>query len=201
MNNHAKQMTEEIERATNLERDQWLSQVQEKGAGGSGVASERGGDIANGQMQRQVGGVALRVGREQYGLGAENTSGGIGGGLAGNEVMSHNLAEGVAELVRDEQEIMRPEEFAGEETKLQEEERLRADRENLETEEGQGRSFEVRIMANSQEKVAELAMPQIKEITKGKSFSPAELERSRNWFTNELLRVFNRRIGDRNDAA
>ena len=53
----------------------------------------------------------------------------------------------------------------------------------------------------SQEKVAELAMPQIKEITKGKSFSPAELERSRNWFTNELLRVFNRRIGDRNDAA
>ncbi len=201
MNNHAKQMTEEIERATNLERDQWLSQVQEKGAGGSGVASERGGDITNGQMQRQVGGAALRVGREQYGLGAENASGGIGGGLAGNEVMSHNLVEGVAELVRDEQEIMRPEEFVGEETKLQEEERLQADRENLETEEGQGRSFEVRIMANSQEKVAELAMPQIKEITKGKSFSPAELERSRNWFTNELLRVFNRRIGDRNDAA
>lgn len=242
MDKHAKQMTEEIERATNFAREQQL-QV------------ERGNTLV-GPAVRQVGGAALRVGREQYMRGVQNANrvqyaagmpqaemmqegeqNGLrqdsGIELAGGMSMSHNLAgegfqgerretfrenesemaaglEGeqakveraAEELARDTVEIERPEWFVGEESKLQTEERLQEDREDRENEERGAVGLEARISAKSQEKVAELAMPEIEKITRQKSFSPFELERKRSDFTNALLlNAFNRRIGDRNGAA
>lgn len=197
MNNHAKQMTEEIDRATDLERlerEQWLS---ERGNGqpvpGEQFGAEQG---ISGQIQRQVGGAALRVGREQYSI--EN---GMTAGLEAEKPMSHN-SEATVELAQVEQEIERPDEFVGEESKLQERERLQEDLEDLKNDDGVGQSFEEKIVARSQEKVAEEAVPEIERIIKQKSFAPFELEGKRNWYMNQLLlRAFNRRFGDRNGAA
>ena len=188
----ARAWTAEIEAATNAEvaareqgREAGGDQETARGEAvlGVEVARSEGKDlgrkiIASGELRSGRRAERLKDGRR-----AERLEGGRG-------------AERV--LARDEQELTKAEQFVGEETSRQVGERLADDREDLMTEMGQGLALENRVMARTQEGVAKAVAPKVEQMVGQASYRPADLMRLYRQGVNETLRVFNRRIGDRN---
>lgn len=187
---NAREWTAEIEAATNAEvaaREQGreASDDQEAARG----EAELGAEVARGEGQ-DLGRKIIASGNLRGGSGAERAEGGRGAERA--------LARGERELARDERELTEAGQFVGEETSRQVGERLADDREDLMTEMGQGLALENRVMAKTQEGVAKAVAPKVEQIVGQAIYRPADLMRLYRQGVNETLRVFNRRIGDRN---
>lgn len=111
----------------------------------------------------------------------------------GREILS-----AVGEVARDEQELTEAQEFVGEESKIQTQERLADDLEDARNEAGEGLGFENRIVAKNQESVARMVGPEVEKMVSQKSFRVSDLERIYRHGVNTTLGIFGRRIGDRN---
>ena len=200
---NAREWTAEIEAATNAEvaaREQaeagdGQETVRERGRearGGQEAArgeAELGAEVARSEGQ-DLGRKIIASGNLRGGSGAQRSEGGRGAERA--------LARGERELARDERELTEAGQFVGEETSRQVGERLADDREDLMTEMGQGLALENRVMAKTQEGVAKVVAPKVEQMVGQASYRPADLMRLYRQGVNETLRVFNRRIGDRN---
>ena len=173
----AREWTAEIEAATNVEVA--ARERAEAGNGEEAVRGQAGAEVARaegrGRGRKVIAGGATERGRKGKG---EREAG--------------------WELKRDEQELTEAEDFVGEESSQQVGERLADDREDLMTEMGQGLALENRVMAKTQEGVAKVVAPKVEQMVGQASYRPADLMRLYRQGVNETLRVFNRRIGDRN---
>lgn len=158
---------------------EWTAEIE--AATNAEVARSEGQDLG-----RKI----IASGNLRGGSGAERAEGGRGAERA--------LARGERELARDERELAEAGQFVGEETSRQVGERLADDREDLMTEMGQGLALENRVMAKTQEGVAKVVAPKVEQMVGQTSYRPADLMRLYRQGVNETLRVFNRRIGDRN---
>lgn len=180
---NAREWTAEIEAATNAE-----VAAREQGRetrGGQEAArgeAEQGAEVARSEGQ-DLGRKIIASGNLRGESGAERAEGGRGAERA---------------LARDERELTEAGQFVGEETSRQVGERLADDREDLMTEMGQGLALENRVMAKTQEGVAKVVAPKVEQMVGQTSYRPADLMRLYRQGVNETLRVFNRRIGDRN---
>ena len=175
----AREWTAEIEAATNVE-----VAARERAEAGNGEEAVRGQAEAGAEVARAEG---QGLGRKVIASGAtERGRKGKGEREAGRE------------LKRDERELTEAEDFVGEESSQQVGERLADDREDLMTEMGQGLALENRVMAKTQEGVAKVVAPKVEQMVGQTSYRPADLMRLYRQGVNETLRVFNRRIGDRN---
>lgn len=187
---NAREWTAEIEAATNAEV---AAREQGREARGGQEAArgeaELGAEVARSEGQ-DLGRKIIASGNLRGGSGAERAEGGRGAERA--------LAQGERELARDERELTEAGQFVGEETSRQVGERLADDREDLMTEMGQGLALENRVMAKTQEGVAKVVAPKVEQMVGQTSYRPADLMRLYRQGVNETLRVFNRRIGDRN---
>ena len=187
---NAREWTAEIEAATNAEV---AAREQGREARGGQEAArgevELGAEVARSEGQ-DLGRKIIASGNLRGGSGAERAEGGRGAERA--------LARGERELARDERELTEAGQFVGEETSRQVGERLADDREDLMTEMGQGLALENRVMAKTQEGVAKVVAPKVEQMVGQTSYRPADLMRLYRQGVNETLRVFNRRIGDRN---
>lgn len=178
---NAREWTAEIEAATNAE-----VAAREQGREARG-----GQDAARGEVE-----LGAEVARsEGQDLGRKIIA---SGNLRGGSGAERALARDERELVRDERELTEAGQFVGEETSRQVGERLADDREDLMTEMGQGLALENRVMAKTQEGVAKVVAPKVEQMVGQASYRPADLMRLYRQGVNETLRVFNRRIGDRN---
>ena len=180
---NAREWTAEIEAATNAEvaaREQ--GREARDGQDAARGEAELGAEVARSEGQ-DLGRKIIASGNLRGGRGAERSEGGRG-------------AE--RELARDERELTEAGQFVGEETSRQVGERLADDREDLMTEMGQGLALENRVMAKTQEGVAKAVAPKVEQMVGRASYRPADLMRLYRQGVNETLRVFNRRIGDRN---
>lgn len=187
---NAREWTAEIEAATNAEvvaREQGREARDDQYAARGEV--ELGAEVARSEGQ-DLGRKIIASGNLRGGSGAERAEGGRGAERA--------LARGERELARDERELTEAGQFVGEETSRQVGERLADDREDLMTEMGQGLALENRVMAKTQEGVAKVVAPKVEQMVGQTSYRPADLMRLYRQGVNETLRVFNRRIGDRN---
>lgn len=187
---NAREWTAEIEAATNAEvvaREQGREARDDQDAARGEV--ELGAEVARSEGQ-DLGRKIIASGNLRGGSGAERAEGGRGAERA--------LARGERELARDERELTEAGQFVGEETSRQVGERLADDREDLMTEMGQGLALENRVMAKTQEGVAKVVAPKVEQMVGQTSYRPADLMRLYRRGVNETLRVFNRRIGDRN---
>ena len=187
---NAREWTAEIEAATNAEvaaREQGREARDDQDAARGEV--ELGAEVARSEGQ-DLGRKIIASGNLRGGSGAERAEGGRGAERA--------LARGERELARDERELTEAGQFVGEETSRQVGERLADDREDLMTEMGQGLALENRVMAKTQEGVAKVVAPKVEQMVGQTSYRPADLMRLYRQGVNETLRVFNRRIGDRN---
>lgn len=173
----AREWTAEIEAATNAE-----VAARERAEAGNGEEAVRG----------QAGAEVARA--EGQGLGRKV----IASGATERGRKGKGEREAGWELKRDEQELTEAEDFVGEESSQQVGERLADDREDLMTEMGQGLALENRVMAKTQEGVAKVVAPKVEQMVGQASYRPADLMRLYRQGVNETLRVFNRRIGDRN---
>lgn len=187
---NAREWTAEIEAATNAE-----VAAREQGRetrGGQEAArgeAEQGAEVARSEGQ-DLGRKIIASGNLRGGSGAQRSEGG--------RKAERALARGERELARDERELTEAGQFVGEETSRQVGERLADDREDLMTEMGQGLALENRVMAKTQEGVAKVVAPKVEQMVGQTSYRPADLMRLYRQGVNETLRVFNRRIGDRN---
>ena len=180
---NAREWTAEIEAATNAEV----------------AAREQGREVRDGQdAARGEAGLGAEVARsEGQDLGRKIiASGNLRGGREAERLGGGREAERA--LARDERELTEAGQFVGEETSRQVGERLADDREDLMTEMGQGLALENRVMAKTQEGVAKVVAPKVEQMVGQTSYRPADLMRLYRQGVNETLRVFNRRIGDRN---
>ena len=178
---NAREWTAEIEAATNAE----------VAAREQGREARDGQDAARGETE-----LGAEVARsEGQDLGRKIIA---SGNLRGGSGAERALARDERELVRDERELTEAGQFVGEETSRQVGERLADDREDLMTEMGQGLALENRVMAKTQEGVAKVVAPKVEQMVGQASYRPADLMRLYRQGVNETLRVFNRRIGDRN---
>lgn len=187
---NAREWTAEIEAATNAEvaaREQGREARDDQDAARG--EAELGAEVARSEGQ-DLGRKIIASGNLRGGSGAERAEGGRGAERA--------LARGERELARDERELTEAGQFVGEETSRQVGERLADDREDLMTEMGQGLALENRVMAKTQEGVAKAVAPKVEQMVGQASYRPADLMRLYRQGVNETLRVFNRRIGDRN---
>lgn len=187
---NAREWTAEIEAATNAEvvaREQGREARDDQDAARG--EAELGAEVARSEGQ-DLGRKIIASGNLRGGSGAERAEGGRGAERA--------LARGERELARDERELTEAGQFVGEETSRQVGERLADDREDLMTEMGQGLALENRVMAKTQEGVAKVVAPKVEQMVGQTSYRPADLMRLYRQGVNETLRVFNRRIGDRN---
>lgn len=193
---NAREWTAEIEAATNAEvaaREQAEAGDDQETARERGREARGGQDAARGEAElgaemarsegQDLGRKIIASGNLRGGRGAERSEGGRG-------------AE--RELARDERELTEAGQFVGEETSRQVGERLADDREDLMTEMGQGLALENRVMAKTQEGVAKAVAPKVEQMVGQATYRPADLMRLYRQGVNETLRVFNRRIGDRN---
>ena len=187
---NAREWTAEIEAATNAEV---AAREQGREARGGQEAArgevELGAEVARSEGQ-DLGRKIIASGNLRGGSGAERSEGG--------RKAERALARGERELARDEWELTEAGQFVGEETSRQVGERLADDREDLMTEMGQGLALENRVMAKTQEGVAKVVAPKVEQMVGQTSYRPADLMRLYRQGVNETLRVFNRRIGDRN---
>lgn len=187
---NAREWTAEIEAATNAE-----VAAREQGRearGGQDAArgeTELGAEVARSEGQ-DLGRKIIASGNLRGGRGAEQSEGG--------RKVERALARDERELARDERELTEAGQFVGEETSRQVGERLADDREDLMTEMGQGLALENRVMAKTQEGVAKAVAPKVEQMVGQAIYRPADLMRLYRQGVNETLRVFNRRIGDRN---
>ena len=187
---NAREWTAEIEAATNAEvaaREQ--GREARDGQDAARGETELGAEVARSEGQ-DLGRKIIASGNLRGGSGAQRSEGGRGAERA--------LARGERELARDERELTEAGQFVGEETSRQVGERLADDREDLMTEMGQGLALENRVMAKTQEGVAKVVAPKVEQMVGQTSYRPADLMRLYRQGVNETLRVFNRRIGDRN---
>lgn len=184
---NAREWTAEIEAATNAEvaaREQAEAGDDQETAREQGREARGGQDAARGEAE-----LGAEVARSE------------GQDLGRKIIASGNLRGGRGaerELARDERELTEAGQFVGEETSRQVGERLADDREDLMTEMGQGLALENRVMAKTQEGVAKVVAPKVEQMVGQTSYRPADLMRLYRQGVNETLRVFNRRIGDRN---
>lgn len=79
------------------------------------------------------------------------------------------------EIKRDQAELTHPEEFVGDETELQIDERLKDQQENSLNEINPGRDFEAKIAAHSQERIAQTAMGEVEKLLKEKQVHPGKI--------------------------
>ena len=187
---NAREWTAEIEAATNAEvvaREQGREARDDQDAARGEV--ELGAEVARSEGQ-DLGRKIIASGNLRGGSGAQRSEGG--------RKAERALARGERELARDERELTEAGQFVGEETSRQVGERLADDREDLMTEMGQGLALENRVMAKTQEGVAKVVAPKVEQMVGQASYRPADLMRLYRQGVNETLRVFNRRIGDRN---
>ena len=175
----AREWTAEIEAATNVE-----VVARERAEAGNGEEAVRGQVEAGAEVARAEG---QGLGRKVIASGATE------GGRKGK-----GEREAGRELEREERGWTEAEDFVGEESSQQVGERLADDREDLMTEMGQGLALENRVMAKTQEGVAKAVAPKVEQMVGQASYRPADLMRLYRQGVNETLRVFNRRIGDRN---
>lgn len=193
---NAREWTAEIEAATNAEvaaREQAEAGDDQATAREQGREARGGQEVARGEAElgaevprsegQDLGRKIIASGNLQGGSGAERSEGG---------------REAERALARDERELTEAGQFVGEETSRQVGERLADDREDLMTEMGQGLALENRVMARTQEGVAKAVAPKVEQMVGQASYRPADLMRLYRQGVNETLRVFNRRIGDRN---
>lgn len=184
---NAREWTAEIEAATNAEvaaREQAEAGDDQETAREQGREARGGQDAARGEAE-----LGAEVARSE------------GQDLGRKIIASGNLRGGRGaerELARDERELTEAGQFVGEETSRQVGERLADDREDLMTEMGQGLALENRVMAKTQEGVAKAVAPKVEQMVGQAIYRPADLMRLYRQGVNETLRVFNRRIGDRN---
>lgn len=186
---NAREWTAEIEAATNAE-----VAAREQAEAGDGQETARGevelgAEVARSEGQ-DLGRKIIASGNLRGGSGAQRSEGG--------RKAERALARGERELARDERELTEAGQFVGEETSRQVGERLADDREDLMTEMGQGLALENRVMAKTQEGVAKVVAPKVEQMVGQTIYRPADLMRLYRQGVNETLRVFNRRIGDRN---
>ena len=158
--------------------------ARERAEAGNGEEAVRGQAEAGAEVARAEG----------QGLGRKV----IASGAAERGQKGKGEREAGRELKRDEQELTEAEDFVGEESSQQVGERLADDREDLMTEMGQGLALENRVMAKTQEGVAKVVAPKVEQMVGRANYRPADLMRLYRQGVNETLRVFNRRIGDRN---
>ena len=187
---NAREWTAEIEAATNAEvvaREQ--GREARDGQDAARGETELGAEVARSEGQ-DLGRKIIASGNLRGGREAER--------LGGGREAERALARGERELARDERELTEAGQFVGEETSRQVGERLADDREDLMTEMGQGLALENRVMAKTQEGVAKVVAPKVEQMVGQTSYRPADLMRLYRQGVNETLRVFNRRIGDRN---
>lgn len=191
---NAREWTAEIEAATNAEV---AAREQAEAGDGQETAREQGREARGGQEaargEAELGAEVARS--EGQDLGRKIIA---SGNLRGGRGAERALARGERELARDERELTEAGQFVGEETSRQVGERLADDREDLMTEMGQGLPLENRVMAKTQEGVAKVVAPKVEQMVGQTSYRPADLMRLYRQGVNETLRVFNRRIGDRN---
>lgn len=188
----AKELTEEIERETNANIvEMSRNQAQQLGKMAAGaehltVVNNTETDYNRGQAQR--------VGWQVIEGGKSAPQGIFSSGEAGT------AAEAAAEreILRDEAELEYPERFVGQESALQEQERLADDQEDMQSEEGKGLKFVDKIVTANQEAVAQAIVPEVNKIVNRKSYRPEELAQLYRQGVNKTLAVFNRKIGDRN---
>lgn len=193
---NAREWTAEIEAATNAEvaaREQAEAGDDQETAREQGREARGGQDAARGEAE-----LGAEVARsEGQDLGRKIiASGNLRGGREAER--SEGGREAERALARDERELTEAGQFVGEETSRQVGERLADDREDLMTEMGQGLALENRVMARTQEGVAKAVAPKVEQMVGQASYRPADLMRLYRQGVNETLRVFNRRIGDRN---
>lgn len=171
----AREMTEEINRVTDAER-------VGDAAGRGNMSPERArgiGGLAMGQVltyNPEHLGQRERAENERVREIAE-----IDNGYARNEI-APNLSS------------------VGEESALEEAERLADDRENYLSELDPGRSFEAKIQANSQEEIAKEAAVEMGKLLRQKSFAPSALEEYRFRGMKRMMGAFAqpREFGERN---
>ena len=193
---NAREWTAEIEAATNAEV---VAREQAEAGDDQETAQEQGREARGGQeAARGEAGLGAEVARsEGQDLGRKIiASGNLRGGREAERLGGGREAERA--LARDERELTEAGQFVGEETSRQVGERLADDREDLMTEMGQGLALENRVMAKTQEGVAKVVAPKVEQMVGQASYRPADLMRLYRQGVNETLRVFNRRIGDRN---
>ena len=193
---NAREWTAEIEAATNAEV---VAREQAEAGDDQEMAREQGREAKGGQeAARGEAGLGAEVARsEGQDLGRKIiASGNLRGGREVEQSEGGRKAERA--LARDERELTEAGQFVGEETSRQVGERLADDREDLMTEMGQGLALENRVMAKTQEGVAKVVAPKVEQMVGQASYRPADLMRLYRQGVNETLRVFNRRIGDRN---
>lgn len=112
---------------------------------------------------------------------------------------SEQMAVDAAELATDVQELEHPLETVGEASGLQQAQYLADDQEDLESEAGKG--YVGQIVVRSQEQAVEKILPELNKVINQKNYRPSELEEIYRKGRDATLAVFNRRIGDRNNAA
>ena len=193
---NAREWTAEIEAATNAEV---AAREQAEAGDDQETAREQGREVGGGQEaargEAELGAEVARS--EGQDLGRKIiASGNLRGGREAERLGGGREAERA--LARDERELTEAGQFVGEETSRQVGERLADDREDLMTEMGQGLALENRVMAKTQEGVAKAVAPKVEQMVGQASYRPADLMRLYRQGVNETLRVFNRRIGDRN---
>lgn len=198
----AKELTQEIERETSA------AVMSERASAGTleGHSLGRGEARQIGQMAAGAEGFVVKntqtgAGREQaQRMGWQVLDGGQKTGIYSSEQAGNtiNNFEARQEIARDEAELEHPQGFVGEESNLQEQERLADDREDLASETGGGLKFVDKIVTTNQEAIAQAIVPEVNKIVNRKSFRPAELMGVYQQGVNKTLGVFNRRIGDRN---
>ena len=191
---NAREWTAEIEAATNAEV---AAREQAEAGDGQETVREQGREARDDQdAARGEAELGAEVARsEGQDLGRKIIA---SGNLRDGSGAERALARGERELARDERELTEAGQFVGEETSRQVGERLADDREDLMTEMGQGLALENRVMAKTQEGVAKVVAPKVEQMVGQTSYRPADLMRLYRQGVNETLRVFNRRIGDRN---
>ena len=113
-------------------------------------------------------------------------------------VLAREIGDAKKELARDDLELKEAERFVGDESSLQVIGRLEDDVADQRTEDRKGLALENRVMAKTQEGVAKAVAPKVEQMVGQASYRPADLMRLYRQGVNETLRVFNRRIGDRN---
>lgn len=175
----ARDLTEEIDRATDFV-----------------VAQERA-SAERGQLENTEKPEGRITGREQAQRMGWQVMGGDQRERSIGDLKGERLTP-AGEVGRDERELTQAEEFVGTESRLQITERIGEDEEDARNEAGEGLGFENRIVAKNQEGVARTVTLGVDKVVAQKSFRPSDLEKLYREGVNSILKVFNRKIGDRN---
>lgn len=192
----AKMMTAEIDAVTNIEAEEATTNAPKTGANeqltGSQSSEAQMERIHKNEVENMV--ESRMLGRAIISSGQlENTRSGA------DDLSNGEIIDGLErQLMRDENEIENAEEFVGEGTALQIDERKNDDYDDLMTEEGRGLKLENKVLAKTQEKIAAEVMPVVEKIVGQPVYRPADLDEAYRHWSRDALLTLNRVLGDRN---